>query len=142
MVEIDQLGFTPRMHVRSGSHFKRAYSRGSRAGGDLMTVAVVPNDLGHARLGLSIGKRVWKSAVKRNRVRRLFREAFRLEYAALPAGYDLILIGSRPRVQPELAATRAELVRLARKAQRRYADKIAQGEDPARQPERRSKSKG
>ena len=69
MVETDQLGFTPRMHVRSGSHFKRAYSRGSRAGGDLMTVAVVPNDLGHARPGLSSGKRVWKSAVKRNPVR-------------------------------------------------------------------------
>jgi len=142
MVEHEQLGFTHRMHVRSGSHFKRAYSRGSRAAGDLMTVALVPNELGHARLGLSVGKRVWKSAVKRNRVRRLFREAFRLEYTALPAGYALILIGSRPRVQPQLAATRAELVRLARKAQRRYADKLAQGEDPASQPERRIKSKG
>ena len=121
--------FRPAMHVRSGKHFRRAYSQGSRAGGDLMTVAVVANELAHTRLGLSVGKRVWKGAVRRNRVRRIFREAFRLEYAELPEGYDLILIGSRPRIRPSLADTRRELVRLAHKARRRYLEKLAAREE-------------
>jgi len=82
-------------------------------------VVAVRNDAGVARLGLSVGKKVWKSAVRRNRVRRVFREAFRLEQHRLPAGFDLVLIPAAPRLQPGLEATREELVRLARKAAER-----------------------
>ena len=49
-----------------------------------MTVVVVANDLKVTRLGLSIGKRVWRDAVGRNRVRRVFREAFRVSLPELP----------------------------------------------------------
>ena len=90
-----------------------------------MTVAVAGNSLDHARLGLSVGKVTWKSAVKRNRVRRIFREAFRLEQAKLPAGHDIVLISGR-EIWPELEATRLELVRLAHKASRRYLEKLDQ----------------
>jgi ribonuclease P protein component len=103
--------------------FQRVYRDGSRARGSLMTVAAAPNGLAHARLGLSIGKAVWKGAVPRNRVRRILREAFRLEQDALPAGVDLIVIGSTPRVVLELDAARRELVHLARKAWRRNREK-------------------
>lgn len=113
----------PSMHVRSGADFSRAYRYGNRARGSMMTVAVVPNPFGWTRLGLSVGRRVWRSAVKRNRVRRIFREAFRLNYAELPVGVDLILIGSTPKLVPELEAAREELTYLARKAWRRYCEK-------------------
>ncbi len=111
------------MHVRRGADFSRAYRHGNRARGGMMTVAVVPNSFGWTRLGLSVGRRVWRSAVKRNRVRRIFREAFRLNYAELPVGVDLILIGSTPQLVPELEAAREELTYLARKAWRRYREK-------------------
>ena len=99
-----------------GGEFQRAYRSGRRARGDVLTVVAVPNELGYTRLGLSVGKVIWKSAVRRNRVRRVFREAFRLEQHELPSGFDLVLIPSRKRLEPELAATRAELVRLAHAA--------------------------
>jgi ribonuclease P protein component len=108
--------------VRAGD-FARVYKSGSRARGDLVTVAAVRNDSSGAdalsRLGLSIGKRVWKSAVKRNRVRRVFREAFRLSYDELPRGFDFVVIGSTPSLTTDLAAAEREFVRLARKAARR-----------------------
>ena len=88
-----------------------------------MTVAAVNNQLGFSRLGLSVGKLVWKSAVRRNRVRRLFREAFRLEQERLPVGVDLVLIGHKA-IWPTLDQTRAELLHLAHKAVRRYLEKI------------------
>lgn len=44
-----------------------------------------PNDLGHARLGLIVARRVEKLAVKRNRIKRLLREQFRLYKQNLPA---------------------------------------------------------
>jgi ribonuclease P protein component len=110
--------------VRSGD-FSRAYREGSRARGGILVVVAVPNGLDHPRLGLSVGRRIWRSAVRRNRVKRIFREAFRLEQHALPAGHDLVLIPAAPRLEPGLEATRAELVRLAAKAARRCAERRA-----------------
>jgi len=110
-----------------GAAFQRAYRAGTRARGALLTVVAVENGLDHPRLGLSVGKKVWKSAVKRNRVRRVFREAFRLEQHALPAGFDLVLIPAAPRLEPELAAARAELVRLAHQAARRVVERSRGG---------------
>lgn len=130
------LRFRRHQHVRSPADFGRAFRRGSRARGSILMVVVHENGLDHARLGLSVGKSVWKSAVRRNRVRRVFREAFRLEQHALPAGCDLVLVPAQPRLEPELEATRAELVKLARKARRRLAEKREQeaaraAEEPA-----------
>ena len=61
-----------------------------------------------ARLGLSVSKD-HGPAVRRNKIKRLLREAFRLERYALPADLDLVLI---PRPRPEklrLVELRAEL---------------------------------
>lgn len=57
-----------------------------------ITIFTVPNELGHCRLGLSVGSRVG-NAVARNRIKRLIREAFRLEQHELAAvgGYDLVV---------------------------------------------------
>lgn len=117
--------FRPHHRMRSPRHFARAFRHGSRARGSILMVVAHENDRDHARLGLSVGKRVWKSAVRRNRVRRIFREAFRLEAERLPAGHDLVLIAAQPKLEPELAATRAELVALACKAARRLAERRA-----------------
>lgn len=118
-----RLRLPPRMRLRRRGDFQRVYREGSRARGASMTVALAVNGLEHARLGLSVGKRCWKSAVKRNRVRRVFREAFRLSLPELPSGCDLVLIGSTPALRPRLDEVRRELVLLARKAHRRQLEK-------------------
>ena len=43
------------------------------------------NTLGHARLGLVVGKKAAKRANKRNYMKRVIREWFRLHQSALPA---------------------------------------------------------
>lgn len=53
-----------------------------------------PNGLGRARLGLVIGKKHLRLAVRRNRVKRLARETFRLQHHNLPA-IDIIFL-ARP----------------------------------------------
>lgn len=133
----DRLVFKPKMRVQRKRDFERAYREGARARGAIVVVVVCPNGLAHARLGLSVGRVVWKSAVRRNRVRRIFREAFRLSYPELPPGVDVIMIPATPRLEPELAAARAELVALSHKALRRANDP----DRPARGP-RRPPSKG
>ena len=74
----------------------------------------VRND--ESRLGLSIG-RVFGNAPRRNRLKRLIREAFRLEQHRIPAGLDLVV---RPRKDsdPTLAMVRQSLCRLAQRLDR------------------------
>lgn len=88
------LRFTREHRLRSSSDFKRVYAQGRRLGNELFTVNVQPNALGSARLGMSVAVRTMGSAVRRNRVRRMIRESFRLHRAGLPA-LDVI-IGVRP----------------------------------------------
>jgi ribonuclease P protein component len=107
--------------------FARVYAEGSRAKCGTMTVCVRANGLDCTRLGLSVGKRCWKNAVKRNRVRRVFREAFRLSLAELPQGLDVVVIASTPRLEPELASTRRDLLAMCAKAHARYREKTGSG---------------
>lgn len=66
-----------------------------------------PNGLVHCRLGLSVGRQVG-GAVVRNRLKRLLREAFRLEQRAFPMPLDLI-ISARAHDEHPLSDYRAAL---------------------------------
>ena len=80
--------------LRTGADFERVYRAGRRAGDGLFAVNALGNDIGYARLGMSVSYRTVGNAVSRNRVRRLIREMFRLSHATLPA-LDFV-VTSRP----------------------------------------------
>jgi len=79
-----------------------------------------PNVLAHPRLGLSIGRRVG-TAPKRNRIKRLLRESFRLMQHDLPRGYDLVLV-VRPHNTLILAEYQKLLTHLALKAHKTWTE--------------------
>ncbi|MBI1859290.1 MAG: ribonuclease P protein component [Deltaproteobacteria bacterium] len=59
---------------------------------DLGLFKILVSFAGKGRLGISVPKRIVKLAAGRNRVKRLFREAFRMRRGSL-AGVDLHVIG-------------------------------------------------
>lgn len=71
--------------------FAAVYEHRTRRSAGPLTVYARPNALAFSRLGLSISRRTG-SAVRRNRFKRLIREAFRLTRADLPQGYDWIVV--------------------------------------------------
>jgi ribonuclease P protein component len=118
-------GFSREERLRRQVDFQRVYDRRCSTSDAWLVVYGCPNELAHTRLGLSVGRK-WGKAHDRNRIRRLFKEAFRLTKALLPAGLDLILIPRRTddlglsvlvQSLPRLARQLAQ--RLAREANRR-----------------------
>jgi ribonuclease P protein component len=111
--------------MKTPAEFERCYARKRSASDGVLIVYACENGLGHPRLGNSVSRKVG-NAVVRNRYKRLFREAFRLEQHALPSGVDLILI-PRPGPEPTLDAVRASLLKLAAQAAR----KLGEGKKPS-----------
>ena len=107
-----------RLRLKTQRDFRRTYGRGRRATGNWLTVVVCPRgDDGGARLGVSVSKD-HGGAVRRNKIKRLLRESFRLERHALPQGVDVVLIPKRRDDDLPLAELRHELRRLVDKALR------------------------
>src|SRR5215475_9264840 len=99
-------------HLRRPTDFRRVYERRLSASDGWLLVYVCENGLPHLRLGLSVSRK-FGQATQRNRLRRLYREAFRLTRAQMPVGLDLVLIPRRPE-PPTLAELKQSLPRLVR----------------------------
>ena len=74
------------------------------------TVLARPNALGYPRLGLAISRKVAKSAVVRNRLKRVARESFRHQQAWL-GGLDCVVMGRTGLIEPDNAVLFASLQR-------------------------------
>jgi ribonuclease P protein component len=95
------------LRLTSSRDFARIFRVGTRGSSALITCVVTPGDPSvPARVGLTVGRGVG-NAVKRNRARRLLREAVRA--TCIKAGSDVVLVAKPPLAQSSLADVRAAL---------------------------------
>jgi ribonuclease P protein component len=83
------------LRIKKQADFQRLFQKGKRASSPSLTLLYRPSD--KMRMGVSIGKKHGKS-VQRNRIKRLMREAFRLNQDKMKGTYSFILI---PKVREE-----------------------------------------
>jgi ribonuclease P protein component len=86
--------FPPSRRLLSTAEFTRVFRSGRRRSDSCFTVIVAPGASSVARLGVAVSRKVSKSAVQRNRIKRLVRESFRKRSADLPA-IDIVVM-ARP----------------------------------------------
>jgi ribonuclease P protein component len=115
-----RLTFPKKFHLRSPRDFERVYGLKQKAADDNLLIFAARNELSHLRLGLSVSRRHGNS-VQRHRLRRLLREAVRLEQHDLPAGLDLILIPGRQASTATIDELRRSVVKLTHKLSRRLS---------------------
>lgn len=107
------LRFPKWRHLRRPQDFERVYSLKQRSGDDHLLVFAAVNEEGVTRIGVSVSRK-HGNAVRRQRIKRLLREAYRLSQQEIPEGLDLVLI-PRQDSGASLDEYRASLVRLSRK---------------------------
>jgi ribonuclease P protein component len=89
-------GLSKKERITKAGEFEHAYKNGVISKSGCLIIRSRPNNLKYSRLGVAVSKKLFPSAVARNRIKRLIREAFRLNKHQLPRGLDLI-VGVRPK---------------------------------------------
>lgn len=79
-----------------------------------------PNQLAQSRLGITVTRKIG-SAVRRNRIKRMLREVFRYNRAALTTPLDLVIVARRGIEERSIADLESEFLRRCRELLRRFA---------------------
>jgi ribonuclease P protein component len=90
---VDAAARYPRGHrLLTAAQYQRVFKRCEHKAKDrLISVLAVANQLDYPRLGMVVSVKAAGNAVKRNRIKRLIRESFRLHQALLD-GLDLVVL--------------------------------------------------
>lgn len=94
--------------------FLRVFRKGRFQAGRFMTLYILPNRFGINRLGITASKKVGNS-VKRNRLKRLIRENYRLSEENIKIGFDIVLVARESKVMPEFGDIKKEMKFLFRR---------------------------
>jgi len=95
--------------------FDRAYQKGRKYVNKQFVVYVLNNGTKRSRLGVTVSKKVGKS-VKRNRVKRLIREVFRLSKDLITPGNDIVVVARRYAYGLSFMQTKRSLMSLWERA--------------------------
>ena len=88
---MDSFSFTKEKRLLNHKDFVNLNRLGKRRHSANFTLIISKNRLGTTRLGI-VARKKTGNAVKRNRVKRLIREFFRLHKSDFPQGYDIVIV--------------------------------------------------
>lgn len=106
-----QSRFGANLRLRSKLQFDAIYAGGRRIDDRYFSLRIKPNGLPHPRVGLAVAVKTAGNAVKRNRLRRLVRESFRLSQHDLP-GVDVVVAAKFAAAGAPAASLRDSLATL------------------------------
>ena len=109
------LGLPGNRILKKKKDFQAVYSRGKSYANRFLVLYVFRSNGFQGRVGFAAGKKLG-NAVKRNRVKRLLRESYRLHQDDLQAGVSLLLVGRKAAVDAGCRDLEKALLALSRKA--------------------------
>jgi len=94
---VKRFGLSKECLLRKSREFAQVYGKGARRKGAGFSLIYLDNGLAGNRLGVSV-HRLIRGAVRRNRIKRMFREVFRLHRDIFPQSCDIVVT-----VRPDFA---------------------------------------
>ena len=110
---MEDLKFRKRERLTRKSDFQTIFKNGTRYSTENFIIIIHQNNRDIRRIGISVSKKVG-GAVKRNRVKRLVREFFRLHKDQLPDSKDFLFIAKPGSTQLNYRGLSEEIVRIFR----------------------------
>jgi ribonuclease P protein component len=104
----DLFHLTRELKLLTAENYQNVFAKAMRFGNRSFTVLARENGLDHPRLGLAISKKCAKHAVDRNRIKRQFRESFRLNQHKLPS-VDIIAMCKPSAISLDNAEIRSQI---------------------------------
>ena len=101
--------------LRFNYEFGKVYKKGRYLPGKYLVLHFIRHGRAFSRLGVTTGKKV-KGSVRRNRIRRLMRESYRLHEENVRRGYDIVLLGRDVPEGIRLGPVENDFIRLMKKA--------------------------
>ncbi len=101
--------------LKLNTEFRGAYYRGKSYVHPLLIAYVRKNRFGFPRFGITTGKKLGK-AVKRNRCRRLIREAYRHIVPEISGGFDIVFVARAATVDSKEHKVEKAMRELLKKA--------------------------
>ena len=87
---MSKFSFLPKYHIRSAATYGVVLRQGKRLSHNGFVFTFLKHDRGYPRLGMMIGKKYCRLAVRRNHIRRVIRERFRYHQREL-MNIDLVV---------------------------------------------------
>ncbi|MGZ3417799.1 MAG: ribonuclease P protein component [Polyangiales bacterium] len=118
-------GFPKERRLRARREFVAVQDKGRRVHTPhfVLIVAKGPDPSAPSRLGVTVTKKIG-TAVRRNRVKRLVREAFRLDPGFLPGGVDLVVVAKDGAPTLVLADVQSEWAAIRRLLEKRVQEAL------------------
>ncbi len=84
-------GFSKKERLLKRKEFQLVFDKGEKFGNNQLKIYALSNDSSVSRLGLVVGRKFGNSP-RRNRFKRILREAYRLNKRLLHSGADIVVI--------------------------------------------------
>jgi ribonuclease P protein component len=108
-----RFGLPREERIRKRNDFERVFREGSRISAGPVYARYVPNGLAFTRMAVAVPTGFGKAA-RRNRARRLLKEAYRLNKHEMPGGLDIIFLPGYDWNNPPLRSLEESMLRIAR----------------------------
>lgn len=115
--------FTWKERLHKRKEFQKVFDEGKIFNNEQIKVFALLNNSPVSRLGLVVGRK-FGNAVKRNRFKRIFREAYRLNKRLLENGIDLIILPRPGLVELSLNSIEEKFVDLLTQINKQMKDEI------------------